>query len=313
LLEFITISAMQREYKFNNPLGRRPDGLSESIWTFRKEYKYSFRTASFSSLNEELFMKMAKSLLAISVFVALQAHASTYNVTGNMTGSKVIGATSIPTLTYKHGPSNVAGMPTFGGIWDINTGVNSIVGGIDFEQFTVGVSAIGGALTANITQSNSVYNIGGGTVSYNAATHVLTVGQVLTYSSASGTSNGSLNWNTVANPAIGATAAVNGTCSGSSLICNGQTAQFLSKPNKEQFYLTLTFDGVGDIFSHFTGSAVGVDIGGATGGSQTGNQWESYTFQGTANAPTVPVPATAWLFGSGVLGLAGVARRRRAV
>lgn len=32
----------------------------------------------------------------------------------------------------------------------------------------------------------------------------------------------------------------------------------------------------------------------------------------TATAPAVPVPAAAWLFGSGLLGLAGTARRRRA-
>ena len=32
---------------------------------------------------------------------------------------------------------------------------------------------------------------------------------------------------------------------------------------------------------------------------------------GAADAPAVPVPAAAWLFGSGLLGLAGTARRRR--
>ena len=32
----------------------------------------------------------------------------------------------------------------------------------------------------------------------------------------------------------------------------------------------------------------------------------------TATTPAVPVPAAAWLFGSGLLGLAGTARRRRA-
>jgi len=37
---------------------------------------------------------------------------------------------------------------------------------------------------------------------------------------------------------------------------------------------------------------------------------QAYTL--TAAAPAVPVPAAAWLFGSGLLGLAGTARRRRA-
>ena len=35
-----------------------------------------------------------------------------------------------------------------------------------------------------------------------------------------------------------------------------------------------------------------------------------YSFTGTVVAPTVPVPAAAWLFGSGLIGLAGTARRR---
>lgn len=34
-------------------------------------------------------------------------------------------------------------------------------------------------------------------------------------------------------------------------------------------------------------------------------------FSGTGSAAVVPVPAAAWLFGSGLLGLAGMARRRR--
>jgi hypothetical protein len=37
----------------------------------------------------------------------------------------------------------------------------------------------------------------------------------------------------------------------------------------------------------------------------------TYSFSGSA-APAVPVPAAAWLFGSGLVGLAGAARRRRA-
>ncbi len=44
--------------------------------------------------------------------------------------------------------------------------------------------------------------------------------------------------------------------------------------------------------------------------------WNVQTFSFTAKTanptPTVPVPAAAWLFGSGLLGLAGTARRRRA-
>lgn len=38
----------------------------------------------------------------------------------------------------------------------------------------------------------------------------------------------------------------------------------------------------------------------------------TYNFTNTTAAPEVPVPAAAWLFGSGLLGLAGTARRRLA-
>lgn len=40
-------------------------------------------------------------------------------------------------------------------------------------------------------------------------------------------------------------------------------------------------------------------------------QTNTLTYTLTSNAPAVPVPAAAWLFGSGLLGLAGTARRRK--
>jgi hypothetical protein len=61
-----------------------------------------------------------------------------------------------------------------------------------------------------------------------------------------------------------------------------------------------------------------IDAGGAiVAGTQhwvvTTPQFGSPTFSPVLTAqqtPTVPVPAAAWLFGSGLLGLAGAARRR---
>lgn len=50
---------------------------------------------------------------------------------------------------------------------------------------------------------------------------------------------------------------------------------------------------------------------GAFDGTPYTEQFE-ITVNGTAAAPTVPVPAAVWLFGSGLLGLVGVARRRSA-
>lgn len=47
---------------------------------------------------------------------------------------------------------------------------------------------------------------------------------------------------------------------------------------------------------------------------ETSKYWTKYDLNVTlsSQAPAVPVPAAAWLFGSGLLGLAGTARRRRA-
>ena len=47
-------------------------------------------------------------------------------------------------------------------------------------------------------------------------------------------------------------------------------------------------------------------FGDATGGGAGYNANFNFT------APAVPVPAAVWLFGSGLLGLVGVARRRKA-
>jgi hypothetical protein len=64
-----------------------------------------------------------------------------------------------------------------------------------------------------------------------------------------------------------------------------------------------TTDGAGN----FTLSWTSLIVGGAFGG-QTG----SWQFAGTyTTAAVVPVPAAAWLMGSGLIGLVGVARRRR--
>ena len=67
-------------------------------------------------------------------------------------------------------------------------------------------------------------------------------------------------------------------------------------------------------FATLTGSFTVVNGGaGAITGTYTtpgGTDTINYTIS-NVQTPTVPVPAAAWLFGSGLLGLAGTARRRR--
>lgn len=60
--------------------------------------------------------------------------------------------------------------------------------------------------------------------------------------------------------------------------------------------------------SSFNGTLTGTD----TSGSGLSRNTTSINWQiaGTGDAPVVPVPAAAWLFGSGLVGLAGASRRR---
>jgi len=64
----------------------------------------------------------------------------------------------------------------------------------------------------------------------------------------------------------------------------------------------------------FSVSTVDSDANGAPGQPMTGGPFIGFSpaFSGTATVSAVPVPAAVWLFGSGLVGLAGVARRRKA-
>jgi hypothetical protein len=256
-----------------------------------------------------------KSLLAVSILAAAaQSHAATYDVTGSLAAINTIGATSTPTLWIHPGSTTYSTAattwPTFTGTWSVDPAAGAISGIFsDFEQYSTSIRALG-TLTAVVDQPHLVYSFNGGTVTYDEATRTLTLGQTLVQNGPSTsntqTSDATLLFDT-------ANGSIPGVCSNNATICAGQAQQFLAKPDMERFYLTLTFSSD---FSSFTGSAVGADVGGAIVGypGTTGNTWYKWDFAGTLadDAPTVPVPAAAWLLGSGLAGLAGVARRRRA-
>jgi len=250
-------------------------------------------------------MKTIKSILAFSLLgTSLQTQAAIYHVVGKLDGINTVNATVNPQL-YLHSGSTVydatgTQWPTFAGTWDVSSANLSGVFA-DFAQFSTSINA--GALggTAVVYQPNLVYSFNGGTVAYDAATRTLTLGQPMIWSDIDAgfpsgqTSDASLKFGS-------SEGAVPGSCSGSQLICEGQQTHFLDKPNLERFYLTLTFNAN---FTGFTGTAVGVDIGGPTAAGATGNTWYHYSFS------AVPVPGAVWLLGSGLAGLAAAARRRR--
>jgi len=115
------------------------------------------------------------------------------------------------------------------------------------------------------------------------------------------TSLGHLPWNqnTVANPTIGLWAAFT---TGTSTNQNKATV-----PAYSQTGSALVDAGAG----LWTGTLVSVgNIGSTWGGFNKQQYSELWNVQITSNA-AVPVPAAAWLFGSGLMGLVGIARRRR--
>ena len=59
-----------------------------------------------------------------------------------------------------------------------------------------------------------------------------------------------------------------------------------------------------------SGAMIGADWGGLAGVSYF-ETWEVTMLSFHGDPPPVPIPATAWLFGSGLLGLASLARRKR--
>jgi len=80
--------------------------------------------------------------------------------------------------------------------------------------------------------------------------------------------------------------------------------------------LSLLASPQGDIYNGFAGTPgnslgafTATSVSDATFGSLVGSAFGDFTF---AAASPVPVPAAVWLFGSGMLGLIGIARRKKA-
>lgn len=84
------------------------------------------------------------------------------------------------------------------------------------------------------------------------------------------------------------------SCTGDAFFCDHSLPSF-------DLILTLTFTD--DALKAFNGSLV------ATNGEVGGQYSYGWSFNG--QTPEVPVPAAVWLFGSGLLGLAGLARSRK--
>jgi hypothetical protein len=154
-----------------------------------------------------------------------------------------------------------------------NVDTTSLVGDASFAPYTVTWSVLGNP-QGSTSYTTDIYHLDttGANVVYDAGTRTLTV------------TNGTL-----------ASTSSDYTCSGDSLFCGGILPSF-------NLDLVLTFTDA--TLNSFNGSAV------ATNGDASGEYSYNWSFAG--EAPEVPVPAAVWLFGSGLAGLAGLARSRKA-
>jgi hypothetical protein len=168
--------------------------------------------------------------------------------------------------------------PTFTGNWDIDSSSISPVGDVSFAPYTAQWSVLGlPSGTTNYTTDNYHLDTTGVSVGYNYDVDTRTL--------------------TITNALLASTGSAN-SCSGSAFICGNELPSF-------QLNLTLTF--ADNALSAFSGTATAINDDG--NGSSYAYDW---AFNGQA-APTVPAPAALWLFGSGLVGLAGVARSRKNV
>jgi hypothetical protein len=154
-----------------------------------------------------------------------------------------------------------------------NVDTSSLVGDSSFAPYTVAWSVLGNP-AGTTSYTTDIYHLDttGATVVYDAGTRTLTV------------SNGTLT-----------STDSQYTCSSDALFCGNILPSF-------DLDLVLTFTDA--TLKSFNGSAV------ATNGDVNGQYSYNWSFSG--QAPEVPVPAAVWLFGSGLAGLAGLARSRKA-
>jgi len=245
------------------------------------------RAATFSSNLEEKAMKAIKTLFVVSALAAaVSAQAATYAVTGAVSINDVISGPGLGGISLGTEIDFVySTAPVFSASWTFDAAAASgIAGGLNFVPYDVVANPKPGGLLeglfgeATVSYQGDNYVIAGGTGSWDAGT--------LTYTLSGAQLTGGVQPLASGDPT--AVAALGGFAN-----------------NPLAFSLSLTFSDAS--LTSFTGTAHGLDfITDPDLAELVDHQDTTYTFSGT-----VPVPAAAWLFGSGLLGLAGTARRRR--
>lgn len=226
---------------------------------------------------------------AIAMAAASQAYSAAYEINGVNTSVDVAANAGEITITY-----DPAGTP-FTGDWDfvfngatVDFSGNLYLGDYDAitdvdAGFLGSMSGVVSYVGANqMISGTGNWDAGTNTLTYNVPTGAANSSIASTYSetSSSCTDSGSIAGNTVCGAA-------------------GNTT-----PEWEGLTLELVFSG--DL-STFSGNITAVETSGA--GITANTTTLMYDIDGAA-VSEIPLPAAAWLFGSGLLGLAGAARRR---
>lgn len=237
-------------------------------------------------------MKKLSAVLTLSTMaLAMQASAATYSVTGSAQGISVdAGLTT--TVTYTSPSAN----PPLVGTWDVDQLTADISGNVYLGDY-VSHTLVSGGFLGNMTGDNTFFDVNqdltAGTGSW--------VGTTFTYSIASGGANsGSASTHTYD--------AGSSFCSGSGNILGNTVCGTQAGTTGAWEGITITLNFSGD-YSSFTGTIAAIE---ESGSGLTHNVTTiNYDVAGVAEVSEVPVPAAAWLFGSALVGLAGVGRKRK--
>lgn len=238
-------------------------------------------------------MKKTNMLAAAVITAAMASQASaigvgTFDASGVKTGQNV---QSSGTVTLVHTPVD----HPFSGQWnfvDNGNGTADFSGNLyfgDFDTYTKVSVAFLGSMTGTVKAYGAEHTIGG-TGTWDGTNFSFTV-------PTGGPNSGAASSYTSSAPS---------TCTGSGSIAGNTVCGTAGNttPEYEGLVLSLVFSG--DL-SSFTGTLRTIEKSGS--GLTANTTTFDYAVNGVA---AVPVPAAAWLFGSGLIGLSAVARRRRA-